>query len=150
MSQISKSSTIILNEAIEKVFPLFSAKGEEKWVAGWNPEYIFPEDGSFVENQVFKTKSGNEKEKEYIWIVTYLNKQEYRVVYTVSTENRIWTVKVQCSATDVKNTSAEISYTYTALNKTGEELNILALQKMFQNNLKDWETAINRYLESDN
>lgn len=146
--QLSKSATIILNGNIHEVFPLFSPKGEEKWVRNWQPEYIFPENGEFIENMVFTTPSNNEKENQYNWILSYLNKILFKAIYTVSTPNRIWSVKVQCTAIEALKTIAVITYNYTALNSLGEKLNREAIINMYSESLKDWETAINYYINS--
>lgn len=148
LKQISRYATIILNENILEVFPLFSPKGEEKWVSGWRPEYIYPETGDFVENMVFKTKSANKSEQSYYWILAYLNTELYRAIYTVNTPNRAWAIKVQCTMFDQFKTIAIITYTYTALNNIGEKLNRDALDKMFRLELKDWEEAINHYIKT--
>jgi len=41
-----------------------------------------------------------------------------------------------------------ITYTYVGLNDLGNRLNAHALESMFKHNLKDWELAINHYLET--
>jgi len=144
--QISKSATIQLNGGIEIVFPLFTPLGEIKWVPGWSPEFLFPESGTLKENLVFKTKSSNSVEEVFNWITSYLNKEEHLVVYTVFTSNRVWTIKVRCEAHGTEQTKAEISYTFTGLNETGNALNEKALEKMYASDLKDWEAAINYFL----
>jgi hypothetical protein len=147
MQQVSKTSKIILNGSITEVFPLFSAIGEKKWVQGWYPEFIYPGNGDFVENAVFKTKSNNTFEKEFNWITSYLNEKDCLVVYTVFTKNRVWTIKVNCTTVEEK-TQAEITYTYIGLNEKGNKLNGDAIEKMFRNNLSDWEAAINYFLKT--
>jgi hypothetical protein len=39
-------------------------------------------------------------------------------------------------------------YTYTGLTEHGNAINKLALGMMYRRNLKDWEEAINHYLET--
>jgi hypothetical protein len=46
------------------------------------------------------------------------------------------------------NTNATISYTYTGLTEKGNLKNEVALNDMFASELKDWEAAINHYLET--
>ena len=59
---LSRTTKINVNESIEKVFPLFSPLGEKKWIAGWDPTFIYPTTGKFEENLIFKTDSTNEHE----------------------------------------------------------------------------------------
>lgn len=148
MKQISKTARILLNGNIEKVFPLFSPLEEKKWVPDWNPDFLYPPNGDFIENLVFKTKSSNEFEKEFNWITSYLNIEEFLVIYTVFTINRVWTIKVKCSTIDINKTEAEVSYTFTALNEKGNSINKDSLAIMYKNELKDWEASINFFLET--
>lgn len=146
--QVSKSATILLKDEINKVFLLFSPLGERKWAEGWDPEFIYPENGDWVENMVFKTEAGNTIEKNYNWILSHLNPKDYQVVYTVFTENRVWTIKVQCTAQKKNETKAVITYTFAAFNEKGQKLNIEAIEKMYRHGLKDWEEAVNCFLMS--
>ncbi|MBI1766917.1 MAG: hypothetical protein HYR67_00920, partial [Bacteroidetes bacterium] len=41
-----------------------------------------------------------------------------------------------------------ITYTYIGLNNEGNALNATALEKMYAHDLKDWEKAINYFLET--
>jgi len=148
MKQISNSARIILNDSIEKVFPLFSPLEEKKWDNSWNPDFLYPPKGEFVENLVFKTKSNNKIEKEFNWIISYLNAKDYLVIYNVFTENRVWTIKVQCADIEKNKTEAEITYTFTGLNEKGIEINRESLETMYEKKLKDWEIAINYFLET--
>lgn len=148
MNQISNTARIILNDSIEKVFPLFSPLEEKKWENDWNPDFLYPSNGEFVENLVFNTKSSNKIEKKFNWIISYLDIKDYLVVYTVFTENRVWTIKVQCVDIEKNKTAAEIKYTFTSLNKKGIEINRESLEKMYKKDLKDWETAINYFLKT--
>ena len=61
---------------------------------------------------------------------------------------------IACSK-DVENsfqgeekTNVTVTYTYTGLTDEGNRKNKLAIEKIYANNLKDWEKAINRYLET--
>lgn len=144
--QITRSAEIKLNADIDEVFPLFSPKGEMLWVTGWEPTFLFPQEGEPWDMLVFKTKASNLHENEFLWTTSHLDFENKLVVYTVFTDNRVWTIKVRCKCLIDNRTSTEISYTFTSLNSLGEEVNKAALDKMYQHNLKDWEEAINHYL----
>ena len=145
---ISKTAKIYINESIEKVFPLFSPLGEKKWIADWDPKFIYPTTGEFEENLIFRTDSTNDQEDIFNWVITKLLKDEYLVIYTVFTVNRIWTIRVKCFKESDQLTMVEITYIYTGLNELGHKLNKFALDEMFKDGLKDWEKAINTYLET--
>ncbi len=145
--RITRTASISVHEKIENIFPLFGAFEERKWADGWNPVLIYPAAETMGEGTTFRT-AGNGEEKEFLWRVTRYEPQQHLVQYLVSTENRYWTITVNCSPADHDITTAEITYTYIGLNSLGNALNSRALEKMYSQNLKDWEKAINHFLET--
>ncbi len=146
--RVSKTRDIVLNGRIEDVYPLFGAIEEKKWARGWDLELIYSETKLIEKNMIFTTKGKDEGENEYLWNVTQYKPEEYIIEYTVSTGNRVWSILVICSEIDENNTKATISYTYTGLNSKGNELNESHIKRMYAEDLKDWERAINYYLET--
>jgi hypothetical protein len=145
--RVQQSASFILNGSVDKIFPLFGPVREKEWAAGWNPEIIYPLTVDVEKNMVFQTKGKHSGEEKYTWVISTFNPKNYQIEYTVSTSERIWLIQVQCEANELK-TKATITYTYTALSPIGNERNKEALKKMFSNNLKDWQEAINYYLET--
>jgi hypothetical protein len=145
--RVSKTAVIQLNGSIEKVFSLFGAFEERKWADKWNPKLVYPLTERIEEGTVFKTKGHGHNEAGFLWIVTKYQPNEHLIQYLVSTENRCWTIIIKCTGSD-KLTSAEITYSYTGLNLIGNQINPIAIQSIYKQNLKDWEKAINYYLQS--
>ena len=146
-SRISRRATITLNDSIDKVFPLFGPIREREWCEGWEPEILFSTTNLVEEHMVFRTKAKFAHEDFYQWVITQYDPEHHRIEYTVSTQNRIWFIRVQCAAHGNRS-MATISYTFTALNTSGTELNEIALKKMFERELEDWAEAINYYLQT--
>lgn len=144
--KITRNAKITLNARLEEVFPLFGAFEERKWVEGWNPELIYPEKELIQEGTAFLTK-GIEIEPEYLWIVTKYEDNNHLIQYLVSTTNRFWTIDVICRSIEENKTEAEIKYSYTSLNKLGNELNKNGLESTFNSNLNNWQSSINNYLK---
>lgn len=144
--RVSRTATIMLNGAIETVFPLFSAIEEKKWADGWNPIILYPTSEKLEAGMVFMTEGNNQTESEYAWIVSAYQPDNYLVEYTVSTANRIWVITIQCTALSAFGTKATVTYTFTGLNQLGNKFNRNHIERMFENNLADWEEAINYYL----
>jgi hypothetical protein len=142
--RISKTASFFVEGEIENVFPLFGPIREKEWAEGWNPEIIFSNSSLVEERMIFRTK-GSGDEQYYHWAITQLIPAQHQIEYTVSTPNRIWFIRVECVSSGNK-TKASVSYTYTGLNEKGNDLNKIALEKMFSNDLKDWQNAINHYL----
>ena len=145
---ISRTRTISLNAPLQVVFPLFGPVEEKKWAHGWDPMEINPEGAVFELGMHFKTRSDHTHEDYYQWKLTHLSWKRAEVRYTVRTMNRLWYIDILCMVSGKNSTSATISYTYEALNDQGEQMNRSALLEMFKENLNDWETAINHYLET--
>jgi hypothetical protein len=146
-SRITKRATIVLHGTLDVVFPLFGPVIEKEWCEGWEPEMVFTSTNLVDEHMIFRTKGKFESESYYTWVLTQYNPENHIVEYTVSTENRIWFIRVECH--DLENkTSATISYTYTSLNEKGETYNMISLEKMYSRNLEDWSEAINHYLQT--
>ncbi len=148
--RISKTSVIALNAALEKVFPLFGPIKEKEWAAGWDPEMIHPTSGEVEEHMVFKTTAHpSHEEPDYIWTLSKYLPEEASLEYTVFTPERIWWITIRCwEEIPDQMTKAEITYTYQGLTERGNKINERALQRMYAHNLKDWEEAINYYLET--
>jgi len=148
--RITRTSSIVLNAPIAKVFPLFNPVKEKEWAAGWEPQFLAEstQNQDVGERMVFKTQSPHgHDEIDYIWTISkYLPDQAF-IEYTVFTSERLWWITIQCHE-DIPNhaTNAEITYTFTGLTDKGNAINEKALQVMYAHDLKDWEKAINHYL----
>jgi hypothetical protein len=149
--RVSKTATISVNGKIENIFPLFGAFEERKWADGWNPTLIYPSTEIMMEGTTFKTDGHGHghtnTENEFLWRVSKLEPEKFLVQYLVSTENRYWTITVSCTPASNDTTNVTITYSYIGLNNLGNEINAEALEKMYANNLKDWEKALNYFLE---
>jgi hypothetical protein len=145
--RISKCSTIELHGPATKVFPLFGPVLEKQWAEGWDPEIIYPTTGVVGKHMIFQTKAHHQTENVFTWVVTDCQPEKYFIEYTVSTAQRIWFIHVQCEAVQSK-TITRICYTYTGFTTLGNAINQTAIKKIFANNLKDWEEAINYYLKN--
>lgn len=147
--RISRSGTITLNAPLERVFPLFGPIREKEWAAGWEPEDFYPDTGSVEQYMAFKTRSHHEHEDDYSWTVTEYDPHQALIEYTVFTPGRLWWIMIRCRDGIVGGTTlAEITYTYVGLTDRDNAINQRALEKMYHRNLKDWEEAINYYLET--
>lgn len=143
-----QNASIVLDGKIDDVFPLFTVLGEKKWAVGWNPDLIFPASGSMQEGLIFQTPDHVTEAPPLIWVVSRYDTISYRIQYTVTSPIRVVIITVSCATLDDGRTKAEINYKLTGLNKDGEELSHHLIAKLYANNLKDWETAINSYLRN--
>jgi len=148
--QYAKTASITLNGSIEKVFPLFGAIEEKKWAEGWNPVPIFPESGDMQEGLIFQTPDHVHKGAIVTWVVASYDVGHHMVKYIVTAPDRLMFISVYCSEQSANVTKADITYKLTGLSPEGNEISHHLLAKIFENSLKDWETAINNYLGKSN
>ena len=138
---VEKSATITLHGDIDTVWPLFDPINESKWVSVWKPEILYPASRAVQEGMVFRTHGT-------VWVVTRYDTERRRITYTVSHPEKVHTIDVQCTKHGASLTDATVTYSYTGLSEAGNELVVEDANKMFANDLEDWQKLINHYLET--
>lgn len=148
--KIYRSSTIKLKDNFEQVFPLFGPVREKDWADGWDPHVLLSDSENIEEHMVFQSPSHLEDgEDHYTWIVSKYIPDQGQIEYTVFTESRLWWITIDCKPEPGgESCEATVTYTYVGLTARGNRLNATALEAMFKHDLKDWEHAINHYLET--
>jgi hypothetical protein len=148
--RLSRTATITLDGPFEQVFPLFGPIREKEWAEGWDPQIVLLETDNIEKHMVFQTHPHLDDEQGmFTWTVSAYNPAEGFIEYTVFAETRLWWISIKCrQRSDKASCEAEIAYTYVGLNQNGNELNRLALAAMYKHDLKDWEHAINHYLDT--
>ncbi|MHC1782532.1 MAG: hypothetical protein AB9891_07195 [Anaerolineaceae bacterium] len=147
-TRIIRTAAIHLNGSLAQVFPLFGALREKDWAAGWDPRVLYSKSGEIEEHMLFQTSSTHgHAEADFTWLVSKYRPDEYLVEYTVFTPERVWWIKVQCrEGQSPMSTQANVTYTYNGLTERGNHLSQAAAGRMFTEDLRDWERAINYYL----
>jgi hypothetical protein len=150
--RISKTSNITLNGPLVTVFPLFGPIREKEWASGWDPQILFSTTNLVDEHMVFTSPAHlGHGEPDYIWILSKYEPDQGFLEYTVYTPERLWHISIGChEVVPIQTTLAEITYSYTGLTEKGNALNEEALKLMYAHDLKDWEEAINHYLDTGN
>lgn len=147
--RVSRTASFIVNQTIDKVFPLYGAFEERKWISTWNPILVYPDKEIIDEGTTFKTKvHGHGAENEFLWVVTKYEPKEYLIQYLVSTENRFWTITVLSEPIENNTkTKTTVTYSFTGLNEKGNALNKESLDKMYKSNLEDWSHLLSTYFQ---
>jgi len=146
--RIAKTATILLNDRVDKVFPLFGAFEERKWSEGWNPSLIYPQKEIIEEGTTFRTPGHGHDEKELIWTVSKYDSVRFLIQYLVCSSYRTLTITITCRPVSDHTTSAAITYSFTGLNEMGNQINQHFLQHIYQHDLSDWADDINHYLQT--
>lgn len=145
MQHVSHTTTIRLNAPPTEIVPLFTAKGECLWVAGWTPEYIYPKSGEPETGMIWKTS--NNDHSDAIWITVNYDTVQNAVTYIKCTpEKHITRIDIQCDPVNDTQTLAQITYTMTALSDKGH-VDIGEFTEAYYNQwITSWESALNHYL----
>jgi hypothetical protein len=123
--------------------PLFTARGERRWVEGWDPEFPAGEPTEEDEGTVWITTAG---ERATYWVVAA--KDADRIRYARTTPGfAAGTVEVRLRRSDARETQLDITYDLTALTEAGRaELDEFA--STFQQEIGLWEGLIGRLVSS--
>jgi hypothetical protein len=148
--RVHQTSRIHLRGSFDQVFPLFGPVREKEWADGWEPQILLSEAENIEEHMVFQTHAHLEGEVgHYTWTVSKYVPEQGLIEYTVFAEFRLWWITILCRETlEGGSCEAMITYTFVGWNPLGVERNARALSQMYRHNLKDWEHAINHYLET--
>ena len=146
--RVAKTATILLNDRVDKVFPLFGAFEERKWSEGWNPSLIYPQKEIIEEGTTFRTPGHGHDENELIWTVTKYDQARFLIQYLVCSPNRVLTITITCSSVSDHTTSADITYCFTGLNEMGNQINQHLLHAIYRHDLSDWADDINHYIQT--
>lgn len=138
--RLHASHRIMVDAAVDQVFMFFTPAGEELWVDGWAPTYVYPRDGRTESGMVFTTGQGDELT---IWTLADFDRKAHRSRYLRCTPaSRTSLVEVRCVALDEARTEVWVSYELTALNAAGEHVLEDFEGKRFAAMIDDWARKI--------
>lgn len=134
--------TFRLEAPVARVFPLFTALGEQAWARGWEPELV---SGREERGSVFRTTHGG---RETTWIVVAYQPSQGRVSYArLALGSNMGLVDVQCSAASAGGTEVSVRYTLTGLNAQGQVFVEEFLDPAhYSHMIEGWREAISRAL----
>lgn len=129
----------------DEAFLLFTPKGEEAWVPGWLPDYVFPATGETGKDMIFRTGSG---EEATIWTCLEWQPERHHVRYLRTTPAlRVAFVEVNGRA-EGDGTKVAVSYGYVPLTAAGQEMVGAMTQETFASDIGGWSLLISDYLRN--
>ena len=129
-----------------EAFELFTPRGEERWVDGWQPRFAAPSDDDSAPGTVFETAVHGE---ETIWVVIDRDRGR-RVSYArVTPGSRAGTVSVLLEDDGNGRSTVEVTYDLTALSPTGDQ-RLAELAAGYADMLTLWESSISTMLAQQN
>lgn len=145
--KLSRTAEIVLEGDPGEVFPLFNPLEEPKWAPQFQPIVIYPADRQVQEGMTFKT-AANEHEGELVWRINEYDEATLHLQYLVFNQRQVFTITIDCSELDDRKTLARVTYDFIALGQPGVASNQARADRIFADDLSDWEKAINRYVGS--
>jgi hypothetical protein len=127
-----------------EAFTLFTARGEQRWVEGWEPRFPGPVADDTAPGVVWETGHGGE---HTIWLVLD-SEPGRRVSYArVTPHDRAGTVTVVLDEAADGGSDVTVSYRLTAFTDAADEA-LAGFAAGYDEFLCGWATAIARHLES--
>lgn len=134
------SHEITVDRPLAHAMPLFTPKGEESWVPGWEPDYITPKSGETCEEMLFVTSHGNETT---YWTCLNWQPEDGHVRYLrLNPHSRVGFVDVQCSADGPEKTRVRVAYQLYALSDSGRRYLAEMTESTFVEMIDEWAQLI--------
>ncbi len=136
------SGTIRIAAPPAAAFRFFTPDGERAYVAGWEPEYLHPADGTLREGLTFRTRHGGE---ETLWLVSHLAEPRAADYVRVTPGSRIGVVSVRLDPAAGSASDVTVTYRLTSLAPAGDAV-VGEFARTFPEFLAGWERSINGLL----
>lgn len=120
-----------------EAMPLFTPKGEEIWVPGWNPRYIDPPRGETREGMVFSTHDDS------VWWTCLRWDPAGEACYLRLTPGvKFARVHVRCDASGTEGSAVRICYDWHAINEVGAREIAELGPEGFAREIEGWRSLI--------
>ena len=133
----SQTGELKIQGPVDKVFPLFTPKGELLWIPTWKYTPVYPANGETEKDMVFRTDDGTTT-----WTLAVYEPPR-KSVYVLMNENLVARIEVECNAVSANETTMRITYTWTALTDVGRKH--FASQDEFDAKMKRWKGWLDEY-----
>ena len=127
----SQTGELQLHGPVEKVFSLFTPKGELLWIPTWKYTPLYPPSGETEQDMVFRTDDG-----ATTWTLAHYDPPR-RSVYVLMNADVVGRIEVTCRGASPNETEMRITYTWTALTDKGAKS--FATAEHFQARMDSWK-----------
>jgi hypothetical protein len=135
---------IEIDAPVADVFPLLTPAGEELWVAGWTPVYLYPRSRETQKGMVFTTGEGADLT---LWSVADYDPERHAARYVrVTPASRFGYVEVLCDGIGATWTRVRVAYTYTALTDAGNAFIDQFTEESYRAMIEEWRGLIGAHL----
>jgi len=132
-----------------EVFTLLCPVRESDWLFGWECEVIYSESGFAEEGGIYT--SSHEEEHNTIWLILKRDEKTKVIEFArINPDSKVANLVISVEEVDDHNSLVHISYTYTALNESGNRFIKELTDEKFTEAMKFWEDSMNYYLKTGN
>ncbi|MCY4628275.1 MAG: hypothetical protein OXE58_12005 [Acidobacteria bacterium] len=141
---VEKAGLVAMALPSTEAFPLFSAEGERRWVAGWDPRYPNPIEPGAREGLVFQTT--NKGGRAATWIQTRHEPATGAAsfVYVVP-DHHTAIVDVDVTPDGEGRSRASVKYRMTSLSSAADDF-VRSFGEDFEDFMARWAEAIQRHI----
>ena len=123
----------------DQALPYFTPRGEEAWVPGWSPRYVWPESGATCTGMVFETGTG---EARTIWSCLTFDRDRHHARYLrVTPALHSVLVDVRCHPAP-GGTGVRVAYRYHPLTRAGADLVAAMTDDGFATEIDGWRALV--------
>ncbi|MYH08793.1 MAG: hypothetical protein F4012_04405 [Gemmatimonadales bacterium] len=141
---VERTGVVAMALPIAEAFPLFSAEGERRWVAGWDPRYVHPGEPHAGEGLVFQTMK--EGAGTATWVQTRHEPAAGGASYVyVIPDHHTAMVDVHVTPDGESRSRASVKYRMTSLS-AGADGFVRAFGEDFEDFIAHWAEAIQRHV----
>jgi len=133
----SQSGEILIPGPIDKVFPLFTPKGELLWIPTWKYTPVFPPSGETERDMVFRTDDG-----ATTWTLAVYDPPN-KSIYVLMNADLVARIEVTCRAESSTETAMRIIYKWTAPTEKGSHHFVSPAD--FEAKMQRWKVWLDEY-----
>ena len=141
---VEKAGVVPMALSVEEAFPLFNAEGEGRWVAGWNPDFLRPEEPKVGQGVVFQTVQPDVGTAT--WIQTRHEPAAALASFVfIVPDHRAVMVDVDVTPDGEGRSLASVTYRMTSLSSDADDF-VRAFAEGFTDMMAHWAEAIERHI----
>ena len=140
---IERAGVVRMALSAADAFPLFNAQGERRWVAGWDPQYVYPAESGLGEGAVFQTRKGA---GTATWIQTRHDPASGLASFVyVLPDHHVAMVDIGVTPDGDGRSRASVKYRMTSLSTDADDF-VRSFGDGFDDFMVHWEEAIQRHI----
>jgi hypothetical protein len=145
--RIVRQHTMKLPDVPGRIFPLLCPVMERQWLQGWDCTMVYSETGLAEKNCVFTTEFPGDG--HVVWVVSLYDPDNHRIEFAQTAPgSRVVKLEIRLKESHGKQTTAQWTYTYTALTEAGNEYLNHVTEDVYNKKMIKVEESLAHYLKT--